>query len=141
MGYTILFCAFIAERKKALGVCRCFDSCICSMEGSTPMSFTDKALTCRDCAAEFCFSAAEQEFFSAKGLVNEPKRCPNCRVLFRLKKEGKDPSSAMKVDCADCGVATVVPFKPKGLRPVYCGACLTNHPRIPAADTRELVTA
>lgn len=43
------------------------------------MSFTDKALTCRDCGTEFTFTAGEQEFYAQKGFDNEPTRCQNCR--------------------------------------------------------------
>jgi len=42
-------------------------------------TFVDKTLTCRDCGIEFTFTAGEQEFYQAKGLVNEPGRCPECR--------------------------------------------------------------
>jgi hypothetical protein len=37
--------------------------------------FQDKYLTCRDCGAEFLFSASEQEFYAEKGFENEPARC------------------------------------------------------------------
>jgi CxxC-x17-CxxC domain-containing protein len=29
--------------------------------------------------------------------------------------------------CAECGIATTVPFRPKGDRPVYCRTCYTAH--------------
>src|SRR5271170_8358236 len=87
------------------------------------MVFQDKDLTCRDCSKTFVFSAGEQEFFSAKGLVNEPKRCPNCRILMRVQRNGEDPSRTAEVNCAECGLPTRVPFQPKGYRPVYCSSC------------------
>lgn len=87
------------------------------------MTFDDKILTCRDCNRTFVFSAGEQEFFSAKGLVNEPKRCPNCRLLMRVQRAGEDPGKTAEVSCAECGTATRVPFQPKGYRPVYCTSC------------------
>src|SRR4051812_27916433 len=40
--------------------------------------YVDKVLQCRECAADFVFGAGEQEFYAAKGLVNEPARCPDC---------------------------------------------------------------
>jgi CxxC-x17-CxxC domain-containing protein len=43
------------------------------------MSYADKTLTCRDCGAQFVFTAGEQEFYAQKGFTNEPSRCPNCR--------------------------------------------------------------
>lgn len=87
------------------------------------MPFADKNLTCKDCSRVFDFSAGEQEFFSAKGLINEPKRCPNCRLLMRVQRSGEDPKCTTEVNCADCGAPTRVPFLPKGYRPVYCTAC------------------
>ncbi len=41
--------------------------------------YSDKTLSCKDCGAEFTFSAAEQEFYAAKGFEHEPARCPECR--------------------------------------------------------------
>jgi len=87
------------------------------------MNFVNKALNCCDCSMSFVFSAGEQEFFVSKGLVNEPKRCPNCRVLLRLKRAGSE-QTATKMACADCGGETLVPFKPSGWKPVYCAVCL-----------------
>lgn len=43
------------------------------------MSYADKVLKCRDCGAEFVFTAGEQEFYAQKGFINEPTRCPTCR--------------------------------------------------------------
>jgi len=31
--------------------------------------------------------------------------------------------------CHDCGEKTQVPFKPREGRPIYCRACLKQHPR------------
>lgn len=90
------------------------------------MTFEDKNITCRDCNGTFVFSAGEQQFFSVKGLVNEPKRCPNCRLVMRLQRSGEDSSRAAEVNCAECGKMTRVPFQPKGYRPVYCTYCFQN---------------
>ncbi len=87
------------------------------------MPFENKDLICRDCQKTFVFSAGEQEFFSAKGLINEPKRCANCRILMRVQRNGEDPKQTAEVSCAECGSSTRVPFQPKGYRPVYCSAC------------------
>ena len=95
-------------------------------EGYRVMSFQNKDLVCRDCHKTFVFSAGEQEFFSAKGLVNEPKRCPNCRILMRVQRNGEDPSRTAEVNCAECGSPTRVPFQPKGYRPVYCSSCFRS---------------
>ena len=41
--------------------------------------YQDKTLTCKDCGAEFVFTAGEQEFYAEKGFQNEPQRCKACR--------------------------------------------------------------
>lgn len=87
------------------------------------MAFQDKQLTCMACQRTFVFSAGEQEFYAAKKLENEPKRCPSCRMANRLHKAGKDPGYSAEVPCAECGALTVVPFKPSGSRPVLCSPC------------------
>lgn len=87
------------------------------------MSIKNKNLICRDCQNVFVFSEGEQEFFNAKGLTNEPKRCANCRILIRMQRNGEDPKQTAEVNCAECGTPTRVPFQPKGYRPVYCSAC------------------
>ena len=40
--------------------------------------YQDKTLVCKDCGAEFVFTAGEQEFYASKGF-SEPVRCKNCR--------------------------------------------------------------
>lgn len=91
---------------------------------SSTMSLDEKILSCRDCNLPFVFSIGEQEFFLQKGLKNEPKRCPNCRLVMRVQRNGDDPSNrTSEVSCASCGIPTRVPFRPKGYRPVYCVGC------------------
>jgi len=89
--------------------------------------YTDKMLNCRDCGAEFVFSAGEQEFYAAKGLLNEPARCPDCRSARRARLNGGYDSAPRRemhrAICASCGVETMVPFLPRGDRPVYCSSC------------------
>ena len=41
--------------------------------------YEDKTLVCKDCGAEFVFTAGEQEFYAEKGFQNEPTRCKACR--------------------------------------------------------------
>lgn len=41
--------------------------------------YTDITLVCKDCGAEFVFSAGEQAFYAEKGFTNQPVRCPACR--------------------------------------------------------------
>ena len=88
----------------------------------------DKTLTCRDCGAEFVFSAAEQEFYAEKGFTNEPGRCPACRATRRQQNGGSArPAREMfPATCAGCGCETEVPFRPSGNRPVYCRDCFNK---------------
>lgn len=84
------------------------------------MSLSDRTLTCRDCGVEFLFSAREQEFYQNKGFENDPARCPECRAA---RKAGRRNRELTEVACAACGVVTEVPFKPTGIKPVYCRDC------------------
>ncbi len=49
------------------------------MENENSTEFVDETLTCRDCGAEFVFTAGEQEFYKQKGFENKPVRCKTCR--------------------------------------------------------------
>ncbi len=98
------------------------------------MAPADKTLACRDCGQEFTFTVGEQEFFAAHGLQNEPSRCPECRAARRRERQGgtgseglQSPRQTFTAVCADCGVETTVPFKPRQGRPVYCRECYAKH--------------
>jgi CxxC-x17-CxxC domain-containing protein len=98
------------------------------MEVSIIMAFVDKALNCKDCGAEFMFTSGEQEFYAEKGFENIPTRCPACRSARknggRSNFGGSRPQREMfTATCASCGIETEVPFKPNGLKPVYCRDC------------------
>lgn len=98
--------------------------------------FQDKQLTCSDCTEQFLFSVSEQAFYKEKNLKNEPRRCPNCRIISRLRRDGIDPTQTAEVCCVDCSAVTRVPFLPRGHKPIYCPTCL--HARKKAAkDTDE----
>ena len=84
------------------------------------MALADKTLVCSDCGREFTFTVGEQEFYSSRGLLNEPKRCPECRVA---RRRGGGPRRSFPAVCASCGVETTVPFEPTEGRPVYCKEC------------------
>ena len=92
----------------------------------------DKTLACRECGAEFVFSASEQEFYEQKGFTNEPGRCLSCRKA-RKQRMGDAPERAPRqmhaATCAECGVATQVPFRPSSDRPVYCRDCFSKNKR------------
>ncbi|MBQ9992393.1 MAG: zinc-ribbon domain containing protein [Firmicutes bacterium] len=88
------------------------------------MAFEDRTLTCKECGAEFTFSASEQEFYAEKGFQNDPARCPSCRAARKQQRNNvRGEREMFDVVCAECGVATQVPFKPTNDRPVYCRDC------------------
>ena len=92
--------------------------------------FEDKTLTCRECGAQFVFTASEQQFYADKGFQNEPGRCPSCRAKRRAANGGNNtrPERQMyEVICDGCGQPTQVPFQPRGDRPVYCRACFEQN--------------
>ena len=81
--------------------------------------FQDETLKCEDCGKEFVFTVGEQEFYAEKGLVNKPKRCPECRQLRRQKSKKRLYDAV----CSECGAATKVPFKPIEGKEIYCKEC------------------
>lgn len=84
----------------------------------------DKTLICRDCGKEFIFSVQEQQFFAEKGFQNEPARCLTCRKARKQQSNGsRGERQLYTVNCSNCGAETQVPFKPTGVRPVYCRDC------------------
>lgn len=93
----------------------------------------DKTLSCRDCGAEFVFTASEQDFFAEKGFTNEPSRCPDCRAARKQQNNGGRNNYQQRemfdVTCAECGCATQVPFRPSSDRPVYCRDCFSKNKR------------
>ena len=110
-----------------------------------PMAGT-KLLTCVDCGAEVEFLDRDAVFYQEKGW-EPPRRCKGCRVkknpeskLKHFSNKHNDaekggaqdpaglglPSAKFKVNCATCGIETLVPFKPDSNRPVYCRSCLNK---------------
>ena len=114
------------------------------------MSYADKTLTCRDCGTQFVFTAGEQEFYAQKGFTNEPTRCPSCRQQRKAGGGGRSggrgsyscggyddresyssrdggystgPREMHSATCALCGKEALVPFVPRGDKPVYCSDC------------------
>ena len=59
--------------------------------------FEDKTLVCRECGAEFVFTASEQQFYAEKGFQNEPGRCPACRAARRAQNGGNRSRRASDV--------------------------------------------
>ena len=87
------------------------------------MNFADRTLKCRECGDDFVFTSGEQAFFAEKGLINDPQRCPTCRVARRRERAGGGAREMHEVVCAQCGANTTVPFLPRLERPVYCSSC------------------
>lgn len=89
----------------------------------------DKTLVCKECGSEFVFTVQEQQFYAEKGFQNEPARCLTCRrarkqqMNSRSKADGRGERQFYTATCANCGVETQVPFKPTGVKPVYCRDC------------------
>ncbi len=83
--------------------------------------YEDKILICKDCGAQFVFTAGEQEFYAEKGFENEPKRCKACRIAKRGDRAGE--REMFTAICDGCGREVRVPFEPHDGRPVYCSEC------------------
>jgi len=88
------------------------------------MGYQDLTLRCRECSADFVWTAGEQAFFEEKGLLNQPQRCPNCRAQRRQNRSAN--RRMFEVVCAECGATTQVPFEPREGRPVYCSDCFSR---------------
>jgi CxxC-x17-CxxC domain-containing protein len=113
-------------------------------------SHEDQERMCADCGQPFLYTAAERRFREEQGMA-EPSRCPQCRAerraqrnidIFgassgshlgssrdrRQQRRGRNGGDGTSGDrypaiCADCGASTMVPFIPRGDRPVYCRSC------------------
>jgi CxxC-x17-CxxC domain-containing protein len=98
------------------------------------VTMQDKTLTCVECGYEFTFTSGEQEFFASRGYTNEPKRCTQCRGARKSQQRssggfGDSYGSAREMHpavCAQCGKDTMVPFRPRGDKPVYCSDCFSG---------------
>ncbi|HYH11654.1 MAG TPA: CxxC-x17-CxxC domain-containing protein [Thermomicrobiales bacterium] len=105
--------------------------------------------TCADCGDTYVYTEAEQRFRTQQGM-SEPTKCPECRAERRAqrnadilgttgggstaarernaRRRSRGASNGSQNDrypaiCADCGQSTMVPFVPRGDRPVYCRSC------------------
>jgi len=52
--------------------------------GQNDSEFQDQTLSCRDCGADFVFTASQQEFFKSKGFENKPSRCKECQQAKKM---------------------------------------------------------
>ena len=100
--------------------------------------FETKSLSCVECRNVFIFSIQEQEFFHSHGLANTPKRCPHCRILIRMRREGKSTDTVTQLNCIECGEKTTVPFQPRNDRQIYCATCFKQFKQ---ADDKILANA
>jgi len=95
------------------------------------VALSDKTLVCVECGGEFIFTVGEQEFFNSRGFTNEPRRCQSCRSSRRAgqRSGGYDsgPREMHPIVCAQCGNEAMVPFRPRGDRPVYCSDCFSQN--------------
>ena len=75
--------------------------------------YQDKTLTCKDCGAEFVFTAREQEFYAERGFQNEPSRCKECRDTRKQNNGGGKSMGGTRelhdVVCDECSATTQVP--------------------------------
>jgi len=83
--------------------------------------YEDRTLACKECGADFVFTAGEQEFYAERGFQNEPQRCKTCRDT--KKNAARGPREYFNTTCAKCGKEAKVPFRPSDDRPVYCSEC------------------
>ena len=115
------------------------------------MSYADKVLSCRDCGQSFVFTVGEQEFFASRGFTNDPSRCRDCRMSRRGAGGGggsyggggyssgggyggggggygggRRDREMFSVTCSSCGNDALVPFQPRGDKPVYCSDCFAK---------------
>jgi CxxC-x17-CxxC domain-containing protein len=100
---------------------------------------TDRVLTCVDCSQEFAFTASEQQFY-AERQFSEPRRCPSCRAIRKASRGDtggysgdrgyeRGPREMFSATCSSCGREAQVPFRPSGVKPVYCSDCFRSQPR------------
>ena len=95
------------------------------------MMTTDRVLTCSQCGQDFTFSADDQQYHAERG-YQDPKRCPTCRAERRASRGDSGGSyggydrpqrQMFSATCAQCGKEALVPFEPRGDKPVYCSDC------------------
>ncbi len=98
------------------------------------MAFTNQTIQCKDCGAEFTWTAEEQEFYQEKGF-NAPLRCKDCRAKARANFNGgggggggdRGPRQSFPIKCSNCGKDDTVPFEPRGDKPVLCRDCFRQN--------------
>ncbi len=98
---------------------------------------TDRILTCAQCGQDFTFTADDQQYHAERG-YQDPKRCPTCRAERRSSRGDSGGSSGgydrpqrqmFSATCSQCGKEALVPFEPRGDKPVYCSDCFKPRSR------------
>ena len=97
--------------------------------GTPSVVFIDKALQCKECGANFVFTAGEQEFFKERSFTDEPQRCKPCRDA--RKAAASEPREFYTAVCTSCGGEVKLPYEPKKDRPVYCADCFEKQRNAP----------
>jgi CxxC-x17-CxxC domain-containing protein len=106
------------------------------------VTYVDRTLNCVDCGVEFIHSAADQEYYLAKGFTSDPTGCASGRAYRRATRDGsgsvsgalggprgyartddRGPREYFAAICTSCGNQAQVPFKPRMDKPVYCSDC------------------
>ena len=95
-----------------------------------------KGLVCICCRRPFDMTEEERKMYRESGYRLPPRRCPDCRSAGRIVLEREDLKKKKEFPaiCAMCGRETLLPFSPRGDRPVYCRDCL---PRAREAGQEE----
>ena len=111
------------------------------------MALSDQTLYCRDCNQEFVFTVGEQEFYASHNLTNSPTRCPSCRAARKAQSSGgynsgrsggsREPRQMYTAICSNCGNEALVPFQPRGDKPVYCSDCYQPQKSGRSSDRRS----
>lgn len=57
------------------------------------MDEQDDTFTCKDCSAEFTFTAGEKRFYATNGF-QPPKRCKDCRNKRKAQRDDGPPRQA-----------------------------------------------
>ncbi len=113
----------------------------------------DRTIECQDCHQSFAFTAAEEQFFSAKGFRDRPRRCAPCRTARKQRRiehpraaqrplpyvaphaadaertHAPRPRVQFEATCFVCGDMTRVHFSPSTGRPAFCAACYAARQR------------
>ena len=55
--------------------------------------YEDKTLKCKDCGADFVFTAGEQEFYEEKGFA-APIRCKECRDAKKARNLEREQANS-----------------------------------------------